>query len=410
MNKKLLILIPLAIIIIFGLWWILSGGSKQAPVTNQTPIESPFGSAEGLDGQSVNNNFVGEVAHKGEERGNQSINTKGARLFKLTSAPVAGFTSYSKASTTVVRFVDRGTGHIFDAMIPVGSGNVEVTRLTNNTITPVYEAHFKADASVAVFRTLDEVNEIRNSFITITAPNGTSTGLYTFKSLGWNEQADSLAVGSGNTLYYVDKNSGAINSIGFQGEGRKTLWASQFKSWVIHPVSSGAIIATKASYNIPGFAYKLSSAGALTKILGPLNALTVNSNKSGDRIIYSYSNGGEIKTFAQNLSGKPADEINPGTLAEKCVWSAKLTQVFYCGTPLTGITGAEPDNWYKGVTHFTDYIWRFDTNSKISTLISNPSVEFDTKLDIYKPALSVDENYFIFLNKTDLSLWVLSLR
>ncbi|MBX4189564.1 hypothetical protein KW785_03160, partial [Candidatus Parcubacteria bacterium] len=101
--------------------------------------------------------------------------------------------------------------------------------------------------------------------------------------------------------------------------------------------------------------------------------------------------------------------IFPTTLAEKCVWSVKQKSVIFCSTPTNGLSAEEPDNWYQGLTHFSDNIWKFDTDNTTATLLVEPKKSFGVDLDVIRPQLSPNEDYLLFINKTDLSLWALKL-
>jgi hypothetical protein len=190
----------------------------------------------------------------------------------------------------------------------------------------------------------------------------------------------------------------------------RTLFNSEFDNWRLARAGNNLLVYTKASAGAPGYGYLLNqNGGILNKILGPLEGLTAVSNLNGGRIIYSYIESGITRLFVRNQSGD-LSEILPTTLAEKCVWSISNSAVFYCGTPIVSPSAGEPDNWYLGRTHFSDYIWQFDTNSEIARLVIDPKTDFGIDLDVYKPNLSPNENYLVFINKRDMTLWAAKLQ
>ncbi len=404
--KKILIIGGTVLLVILGVFFFWS--NNESPLPQELPTEgSPFGSGEGSNIQALNPSFEGEVATlpgiTKEEKGG---------LFKLSSTPVAGFIALTRASsTTVVRYVERGTGHIFDATLPTTAGSsFAKKRVTNNTLPQIYEAYFQAGGNTVLFRSFDKETEvIKNMSLSLTAPKATSTdSLYTVTLASLRGDMDSPVV-AGVNLFYVLRDSGTIGSSSLQGDNQKTIWNSGFKSWRIASLGSNLLIFTKPSASIPGYAYNLSLTGTVTKLLGPLNGLVVTPNSSGTRLLYSYSASGTTKLFSEDLGKKLSTEIMPATIADKCVWSVKEGSAFFCGTPIDGFLGAEPDGWYAGKTHFSDYIWRYDTLSEASQLILEPKAQFGVTMDVSHPALSPDEKYFVFINKLDLTLWAVRL-
>lgn len=380
----------------------------------EVPVgEAPFGTPSEDSGTpfGVSDSYVGEIPPTGQS-GATPTSGETAKLFRLSSAPVAGFVAYARATSTLVRFVDRGTGHIYDALLPAKAGEkFNVTRITNNTLSPVYEATFRSDASSLLIRLLDEAGNENNLLLTLTAPKATSTDLYTISSVSLRGDIESPLAGAGNTLYYVASDSGAVSSISFQGDGVRSLWTSGLKSWRVGSLGANLLLTTKASAEVPGYAYSTTSAGSLpAKLLGPLSGLSAIGNKPGNKLLYSYTSGNRTLMRVRTLSTGTEASIEPGTLAEKCVWGTQSADVFFCGTPISAPGGEEPDDWYQGKVSFNDYVWRYDTKSEVSTLIVEPQDEFNVSLDVFRPALSPDESYFVFINKRDLSLWAVSLR
>ena len=125
--------------------------------------------------------------------------------------------------------------------------------------------------------------------------------------------------------------------------------------------------------------------------------------------MYSYVENNETRLFAKNLTNNALSEILPTTIAEKCIWSIKQIDTVFCGAPIDGLGPNEPDDWYRGATHFSDSIWLFNTGAEFAQVLSEPKTEFGVDLDLAEPKLSPDEDYLIFTNNTDLSLWALKL-
>ena len=410
--KKLLLILAFVLILAGVAWffWPKQTGVVLVPGSGNA-TSSPFGSGNTVGvpaEQPVAQGESGAPQPTTEESSGQASIT--AKLFKISTAPVAGFIALAQSSTTVVRFVDRGTGNIFDAMLPAGDGGVLAkTRVTNQTLPQIYEAWFAPTGQVALFRTLDDSDVVKNVAVTINKPAASSSDAFSKLSMtSLIGSIDSLSA-AGTSLYYEALDSGALLSSDFNGQKVKTWWNSRFPSWRTSRLGANMLIFTKPSATMPGAAYSLTSSGALTKLAGPLNGLDALGNASGSYFLYSYNDGGNTRLFASATKGT-LTEIIPATFADKCVWSAQAKQIFFCAAPSNGIGGNEPDSWYQGKTHFSDDLWRFDASTGQATVLTQPNKEFGVNLDVSNSALSPDESYMIFMNKTDLSLWALRLR
>lgn len=401
MKKPLTIILIIGCVLLLafiGWFWLLPGSS--APVADKIKGSLPFGTGEGVNIPVDSNQ---QTVNSGEEREGQTI----PNLFQISKDPVAGFVAFNKTgTTTTIRYADRATGHIYD----VDPVTFEKTKVTNKTLPKIYEAYFKSDGSSVLYRSLGEGSEIiDNLSLALTAPKSTSTALYTMSATALRGDVDEVMVGSGNTLYYSIKDSKQIVSSNFDGSSLKTILNSPFTNWRITPYGKSLLIYTKASYSTPGYAYTIKSSSSLSKVLGPLNGLVATANTSGTRVAYSYVEGGSTKTVALNTAD---DTTYPlvSTIAEKCIWSDKNKGTVLCGVPSKTIGAEEPDNWYAGITHFSDRIWSTNVDSEISEILAQPEKDFNTPIDVYRPALSPNEDYLLFINKINLSLWALKLK
>ena len=411
MRKVLIILIIVLVLVLVGIggWYLLSRNSGS-PIAESIRDILPFGSGEDINIPALNTPEEQEEAVAALEEQNLAT----AKLFRIVDTPIAGFVSFNRGGSVVVRYVDRATGHISEVILPnaTSSNSLTRTKILNQTLPKLYEAYFISDGSFVFLLSLkDDSDVVDNRSLVLTAPRSTSTdGLYSASLTNLRGDIDSVLVGSGNSLSYVLRDAGTIVSSTFTGTGLKTLFTSAFNNWRISRLGNNLLLSAKAHAGTPGYTYSLpSGGGSLTKLLGPLNGLVAVGNSSGNSVLYSYVEGGETKLFTKNIQANTTSEILPATLAEKCVWSTKESSVFFCGTPLNGLSGKEPNEWYLGKSHFSDYLWRFDTDTEIAQLIAEPKTDFNVDLDISEPKLSPDEDYLIFINKRDLTLWAIRL-
>lgn len=398
--KKLLFITIFIVVAILGAWYFFKRG--DIPIVNTIKTGPPFGSGDGIN---IPPNLPRDTT---ESTPTLDATSTKQKLFRISNAPVAGFVTLSKEGATAIRYAERATGHIFDMIIPsaTSSNPIEKVRITNTTIPKIYEAVFRTNGGAVLYRSIDENGVVENISITLIPPKATSTEtFYSISSVNLRGDIDSVVAGAGDTLLYVLKDADSIVSSTFTGSGAKTLFSSGFNNWRIGKLGNNPLIYTKAGVSMPGFAYSLSG-NTLTKILGPLNALVAIGSPDGKKIAYSYiDRNGKTRFSIKNVGQNTPREISPATIAEKCVWSVKSPAIMYCGTPTQNIGRGEPDSWYQGKTHFSDYLWSFNTNSELSQLILEPEVEFGIELDVSEPQLSPDESLFIFINKFDQTLW-----
>lgn len=408
MRRIVIILIAVVVIVLiifFGWYFLLR--NPDIPLGEVIRDVLPFGSGDNAQLTTDPSTSFDDAQDK--SLGTDKLGVPTANLFRISIEPVAGVVVLNKnASTTVVRYVDRATGHIYDADL----ATLVKTKVTNQTLPKIYEAYFRPDGNAVLLRSLDDNSDmVENLSLALTPPRSTSTDtLYAVSSTALRGEIGAVIAGSGNTLFYTLEDTSSIVSSAFNGTGLKTLYTSPFTDWRLAVAGKNLVLFTKASASASGYAYTLNIANrALTKILGPLKGLTVNPNALGDQVLYSYVENDRTRLFTKNLRNNILSEF-PITLAEKCVWSIKRATIFFCGMPTDDLGTGEPDDWYRGLTHFSDRIWLFDTNTDIAQVLAQPKQNLGIDIDLVEPKLSPNEDYLVFINKNDLSLWALRLE
>jgi hypothetical protein len=220
-------------------------------------------------------------------------------------------------------------------------------------------------------------------------------------------EVDSFSLGSNGSLLSVLKDSKDLVSSNFDGSNQRNIANLETSGWLAFSTVRGILIQNKPSAELPGYLYS-PNGSSMVKILGPLFNLTSKPDPSGNWVIYSYSEGG-VNTAIFNRGNERSLGVSPATLAEKCSWmNTKEAQVI-CASPKGGLGVGEPDAWHQGLTSFKDYLWQFDAKNETSNLISEPGDEFGLDLDVKNPQLSAQDEYFVFINQRDLSLWAVKL-
>jgi hypothetical protein len=81
----------------------------------------------------------------------------------------------------------------------------------------------------------------------------------------------------------------------------------------------------------------------------------------------------------------------------------------YCAVPSQPIKAIYPDDWYKGTISFIDKIWQSNATTGEIKLISSIVDTSDRVIDAFNLGLDPKDDFLIFMNKNDLSLWSLDL-
>jgi hypothetical protein len=170
-------------------------------------------------------------------------------------------------------------------------------------------------------------------------------------------------------------------------------------------------MSTKPSAKIPGYLYFLNSkTGRFSKILGDINGLTTKTNTNATEVLYSDAIRNTPRLYLYNIKSSESKLLPWNTLPEKCLWGKTDTKVIYCAVPKSFETGDYPDIWYQGLTSFTDDIWMLNTETMASTLVLDPKKDTSNTFDIIDMQIDKNDNYLLFTNKIDLTLWSLNLK
>lgn len=216
------------------------------------------------------------------------------------------------------------------------------------------------------------------------------------------------AVSSNNTqLFYLTKNTvGVTGTIASpDGSSPKKIFESPFTEWMpLWPNANTIALTTAASREASGYLYFLDpTSGVFKKILGPARGLTTNISPDAQNVLYSTSSDTGLGTSIYNTQTGASKGLGLTTLPAKCVW--QNATIIICGVPKTIESASYPDAWYQGIISFDDAIWSINIVTGTTKLLHTP----DEPLDVTKPQVSPDGNYFYFINRTDETLWSLRL-
>lgn len=404
MSKKNILLISslvLGLIFVGLVVYLLSINSKATSTGGISVFRKflPFG------GDTVivdDENNTATSTPKEETPGN-SENFKQS-LRKISSEPVAGAGTLDIKLGTIVRYVEKATGHIYE--VELFSPKHE--RISNTTIPLTYDALWgnKNNSLVARYLNSDDA-QVESYYLTL---NNSSSTENTLKSIALPKNIEDVSSFGANFFYLVQNTNSSTGYVSDFNGKNKMIWSSDIKELTTQFVNSKIVaLNTKPAQKISGYLYYVDTAtGQNKRILGDISGLTTLSDPLGEKIAL-LSQDDSVRFMFYTVKTKAYVDINPITFPEKCVWSKKDTNVLYCAVPKDYISGNSLISWYKGLISYSDDIWKYDLKNNVSTIVGELSKASLVDIDVIKPVLSENEQYLVFINKKDNSLWSLDL-
>ena len=406
MSKKLIIItsvvLGLFLLALVGYYFIIQGNesSPDGPLSKFKNF-FPFGGSD-LPAPTSSGK---ENENRPPEQSSQTNFTQ--KLRKLSMEPVAGATILDSKAGSIVRHIEKATGHIFETEL----FSPRQARISNTTIPTVYDALWGNKSLSLVARYLKEDDQTIDTYSLTIKEVATSTE-NTISGIPFPANIKDVAAFGGNLFYLVETSDYSVGyTSSWSGAGRKQIWSSAIKELLSQYVNSRTVaLTTKPEADVFGFLYFVdTSSGQVRQILGKLNSLSTLVSPDASQVLYMNQKNG-LQMSVYNLSSKSTSLLSPITFPEKCLWSSKDKNVIYCAVPKEFLGAESLVSWYKGMSSYTDDIWKYDIKNNTSSMIEDLSADSGEPIDVIKPILSDNEQYLIFINKRDNSLWSLDLN
>ncbi|HCH59000.1 MAG TPA: hypothetical protein DEV73_00120 [Candidatus Zambryskibacteria bacterium] len=402
MSKKLFI-IALSIVLglfltsLVGYYFILQSSNATEPGGISSTFRNffPFG-----NNTSTTTEIVEPITTEPNQSGQPQNYTQ--KLRKLSSEPVAGAGLLDVKAGTLVRHIEKATGHIYETELFSPNQN----RISNTTIPLTYDAIWGNKNNALVARYLTEDNKTIETYGLLIKNVSTSTEntMSAVKLLG---NIDEVSVFENSVFTLEQKDTSSVGYIsGFDGTKRTQVWNSPIKELLSQYVSAKTIaLTTKPHQDNNGFLFFVDTGnGQMKKILGGVLGLSTLVDNQATRVLY-LDQTNTPGLFVFDIKNKLSKDITPTTFPEKCVWGKKNAGTIYCAVPEEFIDRDSLTSWYLGFVSFTDNIWKYDLKNNTSSLVGSLYTESEKQIDVIKPLLSENEQYFVFINKVDGSLW-----
>jgi hypothetical protein len=423
-NKILIaigIILVLILIILFFIWQNQVNPKTGEPRTLGDYL--PFGQ-----------NNSSSTANTSDTQDSSSNQTQGnfiPKLRQVSKNPVAGAeTLEQKDGTTLIRYIERSAGNVFDTE----TTSLSEKRISNTTIPKNYGAFWIEKGDSLILRSLKEGNDaIQTTYARLASMesgwNSSTTNTSTTTTTSANDEnsfmqlvvsflpsniQEIVSSPKKDKVFYLNySGTGSVSSIS-NADGSKPaqIWSSPLKEWQISwPKDDTILLTTKPSFTAPGYLFSLNTkTGVTQRILGDIYGLTALANSDLSKIAISQGNESRINFSIYDTKTGAFLPITNSTLPEKCVWSKLDTNILYCGVPTQIPNTGYPESWYMGITSFSDNIWRFNVKTGLATTIANVYNLSRKNLDVIKPFLTEKEDFLLFTNKKDSTLWSLDMR
>lgn len=379
-------------------WYFFLKGERESITEGDTGrgagLGQPFGVSVGSTYENIVSSFstlVGGIVQSGSDTPPQ--------LSHVGKSPTAGY-GFVEKNGTRLRFVERGSGYIFDVSPETGA----LERVTNTLVPRTYEALVANDR--VVMRGVDEDGDIATIVGEITFSTSTSDAPAALKQRRLVNNIRSLAIRpDGSEFFYIidSLQGGAGIRASWDEKSQKKIFSSAVLGWQIDFLSDGRLMVTEnASDGAGEYAYRVGE-NSLQPLVGDVQGLTFLPHPVSPAYLYGES-AGSLSLFARFGTSSTNVLLPVRTIADKCVWSPLGTAVAYCAVPQQLPPSNFLDLWYRGETHTSDAWWRVDVSANSAEpLYSSANARFDVE----DPMINESGTYIAFRNAIDKTLWLL---
>lgn len=296
-------------------------------------------------------------------------------LRQLTTRKVIGAVA---AATTTVRFVEAGTGHIYEIT------DATEVKISNTTFAQARLAVWSPSGTrVAITRDAGEGSE---TFVGALTKNDGGESVLEGSILEGNPTNIAFG-GAGETLFYTTPTPTGVTGISrnLKTGAEQTLFSTPLRDVVVTWEPS-ILMVTKASGELAGFAYT-KNMGRVTESMPALTAKVV-----GGATVFSGRTGSTLTSWVQR--GKDTIALSRGVLPEKCSFRGDN---LLCAIPKNLEVETYPDAWYRGEVSYDDSLWLFDAMTGGGTEIADLRAANGDAVDV--ATVVTDQVGFLIINK-----------
>lgn len=385
--KPYIIIGALALVVVGAVIWYFSGQTSQ--IIKKTDISTSGGETGFPTGASTGTGRGGET-----DRTEDSLTgTPEAKLWQITDFAVVSPTLNKNGDK--IYFYAKTGGDIYESDF---SGK-EKKKISNITILGILEAQWspKKDGALVWYQDGDELKKFVQTISTTTQASFLPQAAH---SASWSPDGASIA------YLTPDKNETNLIIADSSVRNPKIRFKTPVSDFRISWIGQNQISFNSASSGLaPSVLYVFNLRdGSFAKIIDNIYGFTPLWSSDGKQLLYSATNnnGGGLSLYLKELGGKTS-KLGIATLPEKCAWSSDSKEIF-CTVPQNPSAGPMPDEYYQGLTYFSDNFIKINSETSEVTEFLNEQ-EFDAKNLI----ITTDKQKLFFVNRKDGTLWGINL-
>lgn len=320
-----------------------------------------------------------------------------APLIQVSTRAVAGAITTETGSSTALRYMEKGTGHVYDVDLESGLE----TRVSNTTIPGTVRALWSPLGDYVLIET--DVSGRSGAYFLGTIRAGAESATIETVPLEGTPGNAAFAE-SGRSLFYT-----TVSGEGTTGWSRDLASGATGEVFTI-PFTEASVLFdvwderthyafTKPAVGFRGFLYEIGALG-LEKI--DEGDTLVATRPQRDTLLVTKNGASGAPSLLMRIGTGGASLIGLRTVKEKCTGSAS---VVWCAAGQSD-AATFPIPWYQGLVSYDDTLYALDEGSgglvgeiPLATLARVP-------LDVTQLAASGDR--LTFINKRDDTLWLVN--
>ena len=327
----------------------------------------------------------------------------------ISNEPVAGEMFRTTPAGEVIRYIEKATGHITD----VSTYSDAINQVTNTTIPLLQHVYFTENGKGFVAQFTTPLNKISTFYGSLSGTSTSSTSTQPNINTP-NQNVSVTPLSSAIASFAVSPDSTHVATVEIapygsdiylstpNGSQKKKVWSSPLAELTPSFVSDTSIgLTTKPDASVNGMMFAVNTTnGAVNTLLSHIGDINIVPAYKKPYLLVSA--GSTI--FSYNTTTGTSTPLYIYTFAEKCVWSPKQF-IIYCGVANTAVNPGALDSWYKGLISFSDDIWVYNLNTKITHQLVNLKNTAGRDIDVERISINGDGTMLLITNKKDGSLW-----
>ena len=408
MSKRNIIIIALGlmVVLLIVILFFFNGDGGQIDTTEDINRDlftfEEVGSRDSGDSFGDTNNIENGLLAELDNISQTNI----PRLRKISFKNTSGFGIFKDGGTTTIRYIETESGNVLETT----SKTLSSKRITNTTILRMIDSLW-IDKDNVILRYIGEEEEVKTFSASIERGEGAENQIASLVGSFSGAEVDQIDAFEESLLILKTSSFGSNLSISNLNFDKETnVYSTPLREILVFFINSKTIaINTKPSALSKGYLFLVNSQnGVLEDVLSEIVGLYSIVSEDGKGVLYSSSGSQGMSLWFLDRNSGDIQSIQKSTLADKCAWANSGKVIIYCAVPKNISFRNLPDEWYQGNISFNDEIWKINLETGETELVVDLERTSGEIIDVLR--LSVKEDYIVFINKLDMTLWGINLE